>query len=205
MWNKLTILIDGYHNMREGALKALNQENITLIGHGKMANGLSDLLLEKYPQLSVITKSDRHKEFEHKRISYTQLDISQDQLSDSLIHQTTLFLYLLTPLEPKLVENFFLQIPADKKIIFISSTGVYKKNQGPLREETGVLNTETKLFHTESFIRSRFAHLVILRPAGLYGEMRHPVKILSGRENIKGGKELTHLVSHQNEIGRAHV
>lgn len=120
---------------------------------------------------------------------------------DSQLIDCDVLIYTIPPLEPKLVEIFFKKLDPNQKCIFISSTSVYGKSQGPCNENSPRL-PESKngimLVETEILLRSYLKNLTTIRPAGLYGEDRHPVNSLQGRNGLTNGEEPTHLV-HRND------
>ena len=91
-------------------------------------------------------------------------------------------------------------------IIFISSTSVFPDIAGRFDENIapnptsqtgkGLYEIEQRLFDC------RDIHVDVVRFAGLVGEDRHPVRVLSGRENIVGGNQPINLV-HLEDCARA--
>ena len=68
-----------------------------------------------------------------------------------------------------------------KKIIFISSTSVYNRNNKIITEEDAVL--QTPLIEIENLFRnSTYFKSTILRFSGLYGEERHPANWFKDRK-----------------------
>jgi len=90
----------------------------------------------------------------------------------------------------------------EKDIIFISSTSVYGK-QGKVDENTHPIpETENGKFllECEKYIINNVKNYKIIRPAGLYGEDRHPARYLSGKEGVKGQNLPINLVSRNDLI-----
>ena len=89
------------------------------------------------------------------------------------------------------------------KIIFISSTSVYTKNVGRVIEsdtplpdtKSGqwLLDVETILFEEN---RDR---VTVIRPGGLIGGERHPVRSLSGRMDVPNGDHVVNLI-HRDDL-----
>lgn len=79
-----------------------------------------------------------------------------------------------------------------KRIIFVSSTSVYKPSEGVVHEdsekEMGILSME------EEWIATHFENHVILRAGGILGPDRHPGQILSGRKNISKANHPVNLI-----------
>lgn len=94
-----------------------------------------------------------------------------------------------------------------KKVIFISSTSVYAdfENFPLITEETlakpdsesgrQLLETENILLANPNF------QTTVLRFGGLIGEDRHPIKFLSGKENVENPNAPINLIHQQDCIG----
>lgn len=85
----------------------------------------------------------------------------------------------------------------NSKIIFVSSTSVYKTTG----EITETSPTEGDLAQIENWVQQSFSHWVILRFAGLIGDNRHPGKVLSGRKDLKGPQQPVNLIHRDDCIG----
>lgn len=85
-----------------------------------------------------------------------------------------------------------------KRIIFISTTSVYEPLQGDIVETTAVCpNTVSGQLHyaLEQQLRQQWQQqLTVLRLSGLIGPLRHPVRFLSGRQQLSAGKQPVNLV-----------
>lgn len=173
----------------------MKNKHISLIGCGWLGHDLAQSMAAQ--NFSVIgTTSGKNPS------PYLPLDLKECPIVPDVILSTDYVVYLIPPLEFSFVKNFFDQIPLDKKIIFISSTSVYGKHLGAV-DENFELNDKTTssplLVETENYLRSRFIHLTVLRPGGLYGKKRHPVFFLQGKKDLKTGLELLHL-AHLNDV-----
>ncbi len=89
------------------------------------------------------------------------------------------------------------------KLVFISSTSVYGKNRG-LVDELSPISPETiganELGTLEKYIENNYSHYTIIRPGGLYGGSRHPIKSLQGKENLTNGEDHLHLIDRESLI-----
>ncbi|TWI98030.1 nucleoside-diphosphate-sugar epimerase [Mucilaginibacter frigoritolerans] len=92
-----------------------------------------------------------------------------------------------------------------KKVIYISSTGVYGDRNNEVNEltdpepdgESGLFLAEAeKLFQRENPFKT-----TIIRFAGLVGPGRHPGRFFAGKENIPNGKSLVNLIHLDDCIG----
>lgn len=85
-----------------------------------------------------------------------------------------------------------------RRVIFISTTSVYDPLQGEVFETTPVCpSSASGILHyqLERQLRQQWQHnLTVLRLSGLFGPFRHPVKFLSGRQQLSAGKQPVNLV-----------
>jgi nucleoside-diphosphate-sugar epimerase len=90
-----------------------------------------------------------------------------------------------------------------EQLIFVSSTGVFGATQEVVDEKTlPIPDSESgkALFEAEEMFKEKFkGSTTILRPAGLVGKGRHPVKYLAGRKNLGGRFHPVNLV-HLNDL-----
>jgi nucleoside-diphosphate-sugar epimerase len=89
-----------------------------------------------------------------------------------------------------------------EKVIFVSSTSVYGDIKGEVNEETTpkpVTESGKQLLACERlFKEDENLQCTIIRFGGLIGPDRHPVTMLSGKENLKGGNAPVNLI-HLND------
>lgn len=107
------------------------------------------------------------------------------------------------------IQNLVLEIEkySVQKIIFISSTSVYPDTENiPILTEKDILNPDNEsgrqLCQAEKLLSNNpnFS-ATILRFGGLIGEDRHPIKFLSGRENIENPEGPINLIHQKDCIG----
>lgn len=126
-------------------------------------------------------------------------------ISDNFPQKQADILFLNTPPIVSLPPvDYVHKIPTNtKKIIFISSTSVYGENTGKIDEKTIPLpKTEAAkwLFEIETKLRIKFGErLTVIRPGGLIGGERHPVKSLSGKVEIENANQRIHLI-HRDDL-----
>lgn len=85
-------------------------------------------------------------------------------------------------------------------VIFTSSTGVYKENDGMTDEKSAVIS-DHPVYLAEEQIRNMCADRhCILRLGGLFGDQRHPVKFMAGRSGLANGGAPVNLVHLQDVI-----
>lgn len=88
------------------------------------------------------------------------------------------------------------------QVIMYSSTGVYGNAKGLINENHTKPDPKNGnvICAAEGELCKALSNAVILRLAGLYGEDRHPVKYLAGRENVKNGEAPVNLVHREDVI-----
>lgn len=91
---------------------------------------------------------------------------------------------------------------AVKKIIFVTSTSVYGNEQGKVTEKTRPIPTSEsgkQLLESELLFQNQTDFkTTIVRFGGLIGPDRHPITMLSGKENLKNGNAPVNLI-HLND------
>lgn len=91
-----------------------------------------------------------------------------------------------------------------RRAIFVSSTGVFGGNNGIVDEKTTPVPTTIGgriLMEAEQrFLSISSCETVVLRPAGLVGGDRHPIKFLAGRNGVSGRLNPVNLVQRDDLI-----
>lgn len=91
-----------------------------------------------------------------------------------------------------------------KKVIFISSTSVYKENNGVVYEDGEISKEESgeRMYKAENIFRNNpNIQTTIVRMSGLIGPNRHPGRFFSGKENIPNGGSPINLIHLDDCIG----
>ncbi len=92
-----------------------------------------------------------------------------------------------------------------KNIIFASSTAVYGNTEGTVTEKTAPQPTTEsgiQLVQCEDLLKNdKELNTTIIRFGGLIGPNRHPVTMLSGRENLSNGDAPVNLIHLDDCIG----
>lgn len=130
--------------------------------------------------------------------------LAKIKLVDSQIDSVT---YLIICLPPSRFENYseiICDIPTkfnDKtKIVFTSSTGVYKEIDEQVNEDSAVIE-DHPVFQAEQKLKEKIGdRLTILRLAGLIGDDRHPVKYFIKNNLIPNSNAPVNLVCQKDVI-----
>lgn len=185
-----------------------NKLKVSVIGCGWLGLPLCESLIQHGCQVITTTTDHEKLNLLRSKLNIQLLDITDTPVAiqvDPDLLKCDVLIYTVPPLGLGEVERFFASVAHDQKIIFISSTSVYGKNQGAVTEESSFdPNSENALVlrEAEKYLKNRFRQLSIIRPGGLYGEKRHPVYFLAGRKGITSGEEYLHLV-HRDDCVRA--
>jgi nucleoside-diphosphate-sugar epimerase len=179
----------------------LKKLKISQIGCGWLGLPLGEALVQSGHDLVSTTRTPLKQFALSKNFETHLFDVTKDSLDQRLL-SADLIIYTIPPLGQGEVERFFKTVSPEKKIIFISSTSVFGKSSGMV-DDNSSQNPQTKngksLSQSESFLRSLFKNLTIIRPGGLYSEDRHPVYSLQGKKELTTGSELLHLV-HRDDV-----
>lgn len=153
--------------------------------------------IEEQFKLSTLLFELPLKGFEEVKAKWDQIDSliinfppqGSKNLNEESLHQ---FLEILT-----------LEYPTNKRLIFISSTSVFGPEQGLVNEDS-TPNPQTiggiELYQAEQMLMNNHKNLTIIRPGGLIGGERHPIKFLAGRNDVPGGLSKVHLVFREDLI-----
>ena len=199
---------------------------VSIVGCGWLGLPLAEYLIDQNIKVKGSTTTPaKLKLLEAKGIQPFLLDlnsISSDkskQVEDKNISElfTTDILYINIPPNRR-NPNILLDYPAwisflakkceafkIKKVIFVSSTGVYPSLNNIVTEETTPepqTNSQKAIVLAEQMLLGNINFkTTILRAAGLVGNSRNPGKWLAGKKNIEGGNTPVNLVHLEDCIG----
>jgi len=196
---------------------------ISILGCGWLGLPLAKKLIEKGNSVNGSTTSQNKLSIlENSRINPFLVTLESESISESINSFLQKSEILIIDIPPKLrgnngdssrkifvekIENLipFIEKSTIKKVLFVSSTSVYGDENEIITEET-FPNPETEsgkqLLLAEAFLqKNQNFETTILRFGGLIGEDRHPVKFLSGKENLENPDAPVNLI-HQNDCIR---
>ena len=192
---------------------------ISILGCGWLGLPLAKTLLENgFSIKGSTTSKDKIPVLEQLGIEPFLLDLnsenSQGDIESFLKNSEILVLNIPPKLRQNSKENFvgkiktlipFIEKSSIDKVIFVSSTSVYA-DENVLVTEATVPQPETEngrqLLQSELLLQNN-SHFktTIVRFGGLIGEDRHPIRFLSGRENIENPDAPINLIYLEDCIG----
>jgi nucleoside-diphosphate-sugar epimerase len=187
----------------------MSQKTIAIIGFGWLGKPLAIQLKEcGYRVLAGSRNDNKVKEINDLgilgfKLSFTENTMDSD-LSDDQINQCD---YLIISVPPSgfenyagSLENLVKAFSAQTRIIFTSSTGVYKDIDAEIDETSEIIENHP-VYVAEKTLQSIAKDcLTILRLAGLIGENRHPAKFFVQRNSIPNGASPVNLVRREDVI-----
>lgn len=179
-------------------------KNCLIIGYGWLGKPLSEVLLKKGLDVWATSTQDE-KCTEMMRMGIRPLKLSKqsghievEKKPDQVFDQVILLWPPFDEVLPSL-ERVFSNI-SFKKLIFTSSTGVYRSSLNPI-DESSPTDSSHKVFAMEEFVqRHAIENNVILRLSGHIGPGRHPLNsILKSQKALANGDAVVNLI-HQQDI-----
>ncbi|KAF2335463.1 NAD(P)H-binding protein [Flavobacterium daemonense] len=198
-------------------------KKISILGCGWLGLPLAKKLLEKGNSVKGSTTSENKiSVLENAGINPFLVALESESISESTNDFLAESEILIIDIPPKLrnensdsekkifvekIKNLipFIEKSNISKILFVSSTSVYGDENDFITEET-VPNPETEsgkqLLLAEAILqKNENFETTILRFGGLIGEDRHPVKHLSGKENLENPDAPVNLIHQKDCIG----
>lgn len=196
---------------------------ISILGCGWLGLPLAKKLIEKGNSVNGSTTSENKLSvFKEFGINPFLVTLESEGVSESITDFLAKSEILIIDIPPKLrgnntdpekkvfaakIENLipFIEQSTVKKVLFVSSTSVYGNENGIVTEET-TPNPDTEsgkqLLLAEALLQNNpHFETTIIRFGGLIGEDRHPVKTLSGKENLENPDAPVNLIHQKDCIG----
>lgn len=198
----------------------MSKGNIGIIGCGWLGFSLAKHLVnDGYTVYGSTTSLDKLDQLSEAGIIPFQVRISEDKIVGDVQALLSNVNILVVNVPPKLrgkgpKENYVkkmellhthLKKTAINKVIFISSTSVYGDIDGIVDEDTPPAPTTEsgkQLLQSENILlNDENLKTTVIRFGGLIGPNRHPVTMLSRRENLKNGNAPINLIHLDDCIG----
>lgn len=195
-------------------------KHIGIIGCGWLGLPLAQQLIKaKYIVSGTTTSKEKLTLLQQNGIAPFQISIAKDGINGPITEFLDSLTVLVINIPPGLrgkgpkesytekIRHLHAAIKKSKvrKIIFASSTAVYGSAEGTVSEDTIPLPTTAsgkQLLECENvFKNDSELETTIIRFGGLIGPNRHPITMLSGRENLSGGNAPINLIHLNDCIG----
>ncbi|HEY1196692.1 NAD-dependent epimerase/dehydratase family protein [Flavobacterium sp.] len=195
-------------------------KQISILGCGWLGFPLAKKLIENGNSVNGSTTSEHKLSIlDNVGINPFLITVKSESISENIADFLAQSEILIIDIPPKLraanpdserklfvekIENLipFIEKSKIKKVLFVSSTSVYGDDNSKITEES-IPNPETDsgkqlLLAENLLLKNKNFETTILRFGGLIGEDRHPIKFLSGKENIENPDAPVNLI-HQND------
>ncbi|TLP76986.1 SDR family oxidoreductase [Maribacter sp. ACAM166] len=195
-------------------------KQIGILGCGWLGLPLAEKLhREGYKVSGTTTSEEKLSLLKEKGINSFKISISEDVIYGPISEFLDSISVLIINIPPGLrgkglkesyIDKIKLLYTAIKKsnvslVIFVSSTAVYGAAEGTVTEQTAPLPTSEsgmQLVECENLFRNdQHLKTTIIRFGGLIGPNRHPITMLSKRENLVGGNAPVNLIHLDDCIG----
>lgn len=197
----------------------MKQKTIGILGLGWLGTALAlELLSQGHNVKGTVRSKDKIVDLKKQGIDTYYLELTEDKiygdLADFYKDLDSLFINIPPGLRKNPESDFvyrirllmtFVRNASIPQVIFVSSTSVFKddvtiptynENSNP----NATSNNGKKITEAENLIRDFIPYATILRPCGLIGADRHPIKMLFGRTGIKNPKAPINLVTRDQVI-----
>lgn len=181
-------------------------KKIGIIGLGWVGVPLAEMLAKNNYEVWGTGTSEKPKNKIPSGVNYLQFNLHEDQNISNELKSTDVIIITIPPSSENFVEglkNVISKI-SNKQIFFLSSTGVYGKNEGELNEKSPVdpdRSGTIKIREIEEFLQEKASEeYCILRLAGLVGPNRNPARFFSKKGVIPRPDTLLNLVHIKDVI-----
>jgi hypothetical protein len=185
-----------YHDYKQTNSKDTMSKNIILVGFGYMANRIANILEQsKFIGANNVFSLSRAKQIKPSWIQHISFDLDKPELQplyNPEIYNQSSILYLVPPpatgkTDPRM-RNFLTLIEQSeylpKKIILISTTGVYGQCDGVWVDETFAVNPQVDRAYRradaekqlQDYCTEKSITCTILRVSGIYAEDKLPLE-----------------------------
>jgi len=193
--------------------------NISILGTGWLGLPLAKKLKEEHVVKGSVTSQEKMQPLREAGITPYQIKIFtegvQGDLTSFLAHSEVLIIDIPPGLRGDPEADFvgkigriidYIEKSPVEKVIFVSSTSVYKDEEGfpEYTEENkanGTSEAAKQLISSEKILlKNEHFQSTIIRFGGLIGPGRHPVNYLANKTGIKNPKAPVNLIQHEDCI-----
>ena len=156
------------------------KRSLSIIGLGYLGAPLAEELCHLGHSVRGTTRSEEKEKQYAAHLADCEI-LTQERKPSRAMLRSEIIILNIPPFEGQM--DWFKSWDWDfsKRIIFVSSTSVYKASSGLVTEDS---EREGILADEEDFFIANFPDHLILRSGGILGPGRHPGRILSGRKGI---------------------
>ncbi|PCH76354.1 MAG: uroporphyrinogen-III C-methyltransferase [Flavobacteriaceae bacterium] len=192
-------------------------KNIAILGFGWLGKSLAVSLHNAGHTITGSTSSLEHlKNLSTLPFGLSRIQVSSDTILgdwEAFMHHVDCLIINIPPkrvpgietLYPQLMEQIIKRTDKSTKVVFVSSTAVYKASDIPVTENTVAEPSKPSgvaVLAAEQLIQSYFGdNATILRFGGLIGPDRHPGTFLSGKKIVKNPNAQVNLIHRDDCIG----
>ena len=155
-----------------------NNNSISILGSGWLGLPLAEYFVRSGYRVNASTRSkDRLPVIESVGAKAHLLDIENQSADGQAFLNSQILVINITSKNIEAFESLILEIEKSpiEKILFVSSSSVYKNLNRVVREDEGAEDPESILFKIETLFRENLNFdTTVLRLAGLIGNERHP-------------------------------
>lgn len=181
--------------------------SISIIGYGWLGKQLKSAIIKAEFNPIILSRT----KLEESRLTYNYYSINDYELNlKAEVIQSKAIVFTIPPSSsPQFVSKLEILLRQLKEsnfsgqFIFISSTSVYG-NSGEFDEDSKLCpmsENAKKLVEVEQMLNTfKGINGIIVRPGGLIGVNRHPVKFLAGRKDLDGGQDPVNLIHGEDVV-----
>jgi nucleoside-diphosphate-sugar epimerase len=195
-----------FHRANENKFRQM-KKTISILGCGWLGFPLATYLQNKGLRVKGSTTSDEKlAQLSKNGIKPYLIDLSQTNELPIEFFKADYLLINVPPSKlmrrPEAYQSLIDQVSkqANLKVIFVSSTSVYKENNGIVTEESTnmLLDGENELLDIERLFQKAVSEITIIRFGGLIGGQRYPGRFFTPNRMVKGANQPVNLI-HLND------
>ncbi len=164
--------------------------------------------------IGAVSSPEKLRTYGHLPFGVCRVNVTEDKIKgdwESFLFDAEILIITMAPgkgetvedVYPRQIDQLIHNTPAQTKVIFTSSTGVYA-NEGKVVDETSPTKAQKSsgraVKNAEDKLRSHFReNLTVLRLGGLIGPERHPGRFLAGKRHLRNEEAPLNLV-HREDV-----
>jgi nucleoside-diphosphate-sugar epimerase len=187
-------------------------DKVSIIGCGWLGLPLAKFLIQKgFPVKGSVTTESKFNQLVSLGIKPFLINLFEDFKADEDIFDSNVLVVTLPPSQKKQSEQRYLEsldflvskTSADTKLIFTSSTSIYKSSNTELKEDA-IKEIEDSdyplLFNAEKIFMNSGRPSTVVRFGGLTGYDRILIKYFAGKKDLAFGNEPVNLIHRDDAV-----